>query len=203
MRFLLLFMVYVRQHVNMINLIKYITWNKLLVCSIPVKKVLHGFFNSHMKCSKYRNSKCILTQKLQKNFLCWCLIAGDGQWVSERSLSAYADDSVVQGVLESQVNRAENALQAQKKLSPLMATWMPQPGRDSPNWVNLNCVKWRHSVEFVIFISQFVHLYVGFLVRIGFGVKNYLFSAIILFIWLGFCFCFCPFTSLLAWIFRE
>lgn len=59
------------------------------------------------------------------------MIAGDGLWVSERSLSEYADDSVVQGVLESQVTRAENALQAQKKLSPLMAAWMPQPGRDS------------------------------------------------------------------------
>ncbi|KAF4798536.1 zinc finger B-box domain containing [Turdus rufiventris] len=62
---------------------------------------------------------------------------GDGLWVSERSLSEYADDSVVQGVLESQVTRAENALQAQKKLSPLMAAWMPQPGLE--NHSNLTC----------------------------------------------------------------
>ncbi|XP_032925211.1 zinc finger B-box domain-containing protein 1 isoform X2 [Catharus ustulatus] len=64
-------------------------------------------------------------------------LPGDGQWVSERSLSGYADDSVVQGVLGSQVNRAENALQAQKELSPLMAAWMPQPGPE--NHSSLTC----------------------------------------------------------------
>ncbi|KAL9845270.1 zinc finger B-box domain-containing protein 1 [Geothlypis trichas] len=52
---------------------------------------------------------------------------GDEQWVSERSLSEFADDSVVQGVLESQVNRAAKALQAQNQLSHLMAAWMPWP----------------------------------------------------------------------------
>ncbi|KAL2301345.1 hypothetical protein Nmel_011916, partial [Mimus melanotis] len=56
---------------------------------------------------------------------------GDGQWVSERSLSEYADDSVVQGVLESQQNRAANAVQAQKKLPPLMTAWMPWSGETS------------------------------------------------------------------------
>ncbi|XP_066050006.1 zinc finger B-box domain-containing protein 1 [Chamaea fasciata] len=62
---------------------------------------------------------------------------GDGQWVSERSLSEYADDSVVQGVLESQLNRAANAAQAQNQLSPLMAAWMPWPGPE--NHSNLTC----------------------------------------------------------------
>ncbi|XP_039930197.1 zinc finger B-box domain-containing protein 1 isoform X3 [Hirundo rustica] len=62
---------------------------------------------------------------------------GDGQWVSERSLSEYADDSVVQGVLESQLNRAANAFQAQKQLCPLMAAWMPWPGPE--NHSSLTC----------------------------------------------------------------
>ncbi|XP_071294237.1 zinc finger B-box domain-containing protein 1 isoform X4 [Agelaius tricolor] len=52
---------------------------------------------------------------------------GDEQWVSERSLSECADDSVVQGVLESQLNRAAKAFQAQNQLSHLMAAWMPWP----------------------------------------------------------------------------
>ncbi|XP_062355331.1 zinc finger B-box domain-containing protein 1 [Cinclus cinclus] len=65
------------------------------------------------------------------------LFPGDGQWVSERSLSEYADDSVVQGVLESQWNRAANDFQAQKRLSPLMAAWMPWPGPE--NHFNLTC----------------------------------------------------------------
>ncbi|XP_030810529.1 zinc finger B-box domain-containing protein 1 [Camarhynchus parvulus] len=52
---------------------------------------------------------------------------GDEQWVSERSLSECADDSVVQGVLESQLSRAAKAFQAQNQLSHLMAAWMPWP----------------------------------------------------------------------------
>ncbi|XP_064241243.1 zinc finger B-box domain-containing protein 1 isoform X1 [Passer domesticus] len=65
---------------------------------------------------------------------------GEEQWVSERSLSEYADDSVVQGVLESQLNRAANAFQAQNQLSHLMAAWMPWPdisGHESNS--NLAC----------------------------------------------------------------
>ncbi|XP_023789021.1 zinc finger B-box domain-containing protein 1 [Cyanistes caeruleus] len=62
---------------------------------------------------------------------------GDGQWVSERSLGEYADDSIVQGVLESQLNRAANAFQAQNQLSSLMAAWMPWPGPE--NHSNLTC----------------------------------------------------------------
>lgn len=59
------------------------------------------------------------------------MVSGDGQWVSERSFSEYADDSVVQGVLEGELNRAANAFKAQKKLSALTAAWIPCPGRDS------------------------------------------------------------------------
>ncbi|KAI1236014.1 hypothetical protein IHE44_0002109 [Lamprotornis superbus] len=62
---------------------------------------------------------------------------GDGQWISERSLSEYADDSVVQGVLESQQNRAANTVQAPKKLSPPMAAWLPWPGPE--NHSSLTC----------------------------------------------------------------
>lgn len=72
-----------------------------------------------------------INTKAANDFLFCCLISGDGQWVSERSLSEYADDSVVQGVLESQLNRAANAFQAQNQLPPLMAAWVPWPGRDS------------------------------------------------------------------------
>uniref|UniRef100_A0A8C3QMS5 Zinc finger B-box domain-containing protein 1 n=1 Tax=Cyanoderma ruficeps TaxID=181631 RepID=A0A8C3QMS5_9PASS len=61
---------------------------------------------------------------------------GGGQ-VSERSLSEYADDSVVQGVLESQLNRAANACQAQNQPPPLMAAWLPGPGPE--NHSNLTC----------------------------------------------------------------
>ncbi|KAM4658729.1 LOW QUALITY PROTEIN: zinc finger B-box domain-containing protein 1 [Amazona ochrocephala] len=38
---------------------------------------------------------------------------GDGKWFIERSLSEYADDSVVQGVLECQLNRPSSGLDAQ------------------------------------------------------------------------------------------
>ncbi|XP_020440044.1 zinc finger B-box domain-containing protein 1 isoform X2 [Corvus cornix cornix] len=62
---------------------------------------------------------------------------GDGQWVSERSFSEYADDSVVQGVLESELTRAANAFKAQKELSSLMAAWMLCPGPE--NHYNLTC----------------------------------------------------------------
>ncbi|KFZ54026.1 hypothetical protein N321_12099, partial [Antrostomus carolinensis] len=45
---------------------------------------------------------------------------GDGKWVPERSLSEYADDSLVQGVLESQLNRPSSGLETQDRISPLM-----------------------------------------------------------------------------------
>ncbi|KFP78538.1 hypothetical protein N310_08942, partial [Acanthisitta chloris] len=46
-------------------------------------------------------------------------LSGDGQWVSERSLSEYADDSLVQGVLESQLNRPLSGFNAQSRTSLL------------------------------------------------------------------------------------
>ncbi|XP_050758556.1 zinc finger B-box domain-containing protein 1 isoform X2 [Gymnogyps californianus] len=56
---------------------------------------------------------------------------GDGKWVTERSLSEYADDSVVQGVLESQLNRPSGGLETQNRISPLTAAWRSYPGNDS------------------------------------------------------------------------
>ncbi|XP_010157017.1 PREDICTED: zinc finger B-box domain-containing protein 1, partial [Eurypyga helias] len=56
---------------------------------------------------------------------------GDGKWVAERSLSEYADDSVVQGILESQLNRTSRGLETQNRISPLMAVWRSYPGNDS------------------------------------------------------------------------
>nr|XP_041574112.1 zinc finger B-box domain-containing protein 1 isoform X2 [Taeniopygia guttata] len=65
---------------------------------------------------------------------------GDGLWVSERSLSEYADDSVVQGVLASQLSRAANPFQAQNQLSHLMAASMPCPDISGPeNHSSLTC----------------------------------------------------------------
>ncbi|KAM6414139.1 zinc finger B-box domain-containing protein 1 [Rhynochetos jubatus] len=56
---------------------------------------------------------------------------GDGKWVAERSLSEYADDSIVQGVLESQLNRTSRGLETQNRISPLMVAWRSYPGNDS------------------------------------------------------------------------
>ncbi|KAK4819383.1 hypothetical protein QYF61_003654, partial [Mycteria americana] len=56
---------------------------------------------------------------------------GDGKWVTERSLSEYADDSVVQGVLESQLNRPSSGLETQNRICPLMVAWRSYPGNDS------------------------------------------------------------------------
>ncbi|KAM6258121.1 zinc finger B-box domain-containing protein 1 [Porphyrio hochstetteri] len=56
---------------------------------------------------------------------------GDGKWVTERSLSEYADDSVVKGVLQSQLNRSSGGLDTQSGVSPLMVAWKPYPGNDS------------------------------------------------------------------------
>ncbi|XP_074690709.1 zinc finger B-box domain-containing protein 1 [Strix aluco] len=55
---------------------------------------------------------------------------GDGKWVADRSLSEYADDSVVQGVLESQLNRPSSGLETQNRISPLMVAWRSYTGND-------------------------------------------------------------------------
>ncbi|KAM6389084.1 zinc finger B-box domain-containing protein 1 isoform 2-T2 [Pluvialis apricaria] len=56
---------------------------------------------------------------------------GDGKWVTERSLSEYADDSVVQGVLESHLNRFSSGLESPNRISPLMVAWKSYAGHDS------------------------------------------------------------------------
>ncbi|XP_064521857.1 zinc finger B-box domain-containing protein 1 isoform X1 [Pseudopipra pipra] len=56
---------------------------------------------------------------------------GGGQWVSERSLSEYAEDSLVQGVLERQLNRPSNGFRAQNRISPHMGVWRSDPEKHS------------------------------------------------------------------------
>ncbi|XP_030351424.1 zinc finger B-box domain-containing protein 1 isoform X8 [Strigops habroptila] len=62
---------------------------------------------------------------------CSISFPGDGRWFIERSLSEYADDTVVQGVLESQLNRPSSSLEAHRRISTLMAVWQSYPGNDS------------------------------------------------------------------------
>ncbi|XP_009976419.1 PREDICTED: zinc finger B-box domain-containing protein 1, partial [Tauraco erythrolophus] len=56
---------------------------------------------------------------------------GDGKWVTERSLSEYADNSVVQSVLQSLLNRPSSGLDTQNRISPLILQWESYPGDDS------------------------------------------------------------------------
>ncbi|XP_042655841.1 zinc finger B-box domain-containing protein 1 isoform X4 [Tyto alba] len=55
---------------------------------------------------------------------------GDGKWVAERSLSKYADNSIVRGVLDSQLNRPSSGLETQNRISPQMVAWSYYPGND-------------------------------------------------------------------------
>ncbi|KAM9378603.1 zinc finger B-box domain-containing protein 1 [Phaethornis superciliosus] len=56
---------------------------------------------------------------------------GDGKWVTERSLGEYADDSVVQGVLEGQLKRPSSGLGIQKRISAPMVAQRSCAGDDS------------------------------------------------------------------------
>ncbi|XP_040423352.1 zinc finger B-box domain-containing protein 1 isoform X2 [Cygnus olor] len=56
---------------------------------------------------------------------------GHKKWVAARSLSEYADDSVVQGVIESQSNRSSSGLETQNRISPLMVVCRSYSGNDS------------------------------------------------------------------------
>ncbi|KFP74157.1 hypothetical protein N311_10872, partial [Apaloderma vittatum] len=49
------------------------------------------------------------------------LFPEDGKCVTERSLSEYADDSVVQDAVESQLSRSSRGLEIQNRVSPMMA----------------------------------------------------------------------------------
>ncbi|XP_021136207.1 zinc finger B-box domain-containing protein 1 isoform X2 [Columba livia] len=61
-------------------------------------------------------------------------VSGDRKWVPERSLSEYADGSVVQDVLESQLNQTSCGLETQNSISPLMEAWRSYPGSYSRPW---------------------------------------------------------------------
>uniref|UniRef100_A0A8C3GLX3 Zinc finger B-box domain-containing protein 1 n=1 Tax=Cairina moschata TaxID=8855 RepID=A0A8C3GLX3_CAIMO len=56
---------------------------------------------------------------------------GHKKWVADRSLSECADDSVVQGVVESQLNRSSSGLETQNRISPLMVVCRSYSGNDS------------------------------------------------------------------------
>ncbi|KAM9615411.1 zinc finger B-box domain-containing protein 1 [Morphnus guianensis] len=92
---------------------------------------LEGFFvvgtNPKQVMLEARSSLCADSSPMDSNIL----FPGEGKWVTERSLSEYADDSVVQGVLESQLNRPSGGLETQNRISPLMVAWRLYPGNDS------------------------------------------------------------------------
>ncbi|XP_010005230.1 PREDICTED: zinc finger B-box domain-containing protein 1 [Chaetura pelagica] len=67
---------------------------------------------------------------------------GNGRWVTERSLSENADDSVVQGVLEGQLMRPSSGLEIQNRISAPMLAQRSCPGNNSRRpWSTdaLNC----------------------------------------------------------------
>ncbi|KAM9274802.1 LOW QUALITY PROTEIN: zinc finger B-box domain-containing protein 1 [Cariama cristata] len=91
---------------------------------------LEGFFvvgaNLQQATLEARSSLCADSSPMES-----IPFPGDGKWVTERSLSEYADDSVVQGVLESQLNRPSSDLETQNRISSPMGAWRSYPGNDS------------------------------------------------------------------------
>ncbi|XP_021251397.1 zinc finger B-box domain-containing protein 1 isoform X2 [Numida meleagris] len=61
---------------------------------------------------------------------CKEILQGDGRWFTDRSVSEYADESVVQAVLKSQMNRSSSGLKTQNRISPLV-TCRSYSGNDS------------------------------------------------------------------------
>ncbi|KAM6357174.1 zinc finger B-box domain-containing protein 1 [Alca torda] len=90
---------------------------------------LEGFFvgaNCKQVMFEARSPLCADSSPVDSSIL----FPGDGKWVTERSLSEYADDSVVQGILESQLNRLSSGLETQNRIYPLVE-WRPCSGNDS------------------------------------------------------------------------
>ncbi|XP_064372654.1 zinc finger B-box domain-containing protein 1 isoform X2 [Dromaius novaehollandiae] len=92
---------------------------------------LEGFFvlgvNPKQAMLKACSSLCADSSAVKDNIS----FSGDGKWVTDRSLSEYADDSVVHEVLENQLNRPSNGLErinSSNRVSPLMVVY---PGKDS------------------------------------------------------------------------
>ncbi|KAM9231230.1 zinc finger B-box domain-containing protein 1 [Leptosomus discolor] len=90
-----------------------------------------GFFAVGANCKQVMleacSSVCADSSPVESSIL----FPGDGKWVTERSLREFADDSVVQGVLESWLNRPSSGLETHSRTSPLMAAWSSYPGNDS------------------------------------------------------------------------
>ncbi|KFP99911.1 hypothetical protein N330_06031, partial [Leptosomus discolor] len=80
-----------------------------------------GFFAVGANCKQVMleacSSVCADSSPVESSIL----FPGDGKWVTERSLREFADDSVVQGVLESWLNRPSSGLETHSRTSPLMA----------------------------------------------------------------------------------
>ncbi|XP_029884735.1 zinc finger B-box domain-containing protein 1 isoform X5 [Aquila chrysaetos chrysaetos] len=93
---------------------------------VSSKEVFQGT-NPKQVMLEARSSLCADSSPMDSNIL----FPGEGKWVTERSLSEYADDSVVQGVLESQLHRPSSGLETQNRISPLMVAWRLYPGNDS------------------------------------------------------------------------
>ncbi|KFQ82119.1 hypothetical protein N335_10949, partial [Phaethon lepturus] len=81
---------------------------------------LEGFFvvgaNPEQVMPDASSSLCADSSPMDSSIL----FPEDGKWVTERSLSEYADDSVVQGVLGSRLHRPSSGLETQNRISPLM-----------------------------------------------------------------------------------
>ncbi|XP_010223156.1 PREDICTED: zinc finger B-box domain-containing protein 1, partial [Tinamus guttatus] len=87
---------------------------------------LEGFFalgvNPKQGMPKASSSLCADLNAAKDNIS----FSGDGKWTIDRGLSEYADDSVVQDVLENQLNRSSNLLERQNpqnRMSALMAAY--------------------------------------------------------------------------------
>ncbi|XP_071668834.1 zinc finger B-box domain-containing protein 1 isoform X3 [Patagioenas fasciata] len=91
---------------------------------------LEGFFivgaNPKQAIPEARSSHCADSGPMDSTIP--FSVSGDRKWVPERSLSEYADGSVVQDVLESQLNQPSRGL---GRISPLMESWRSYPENDS------------------------------------------------------------------------
>ncbi|KGL92818.1 hypothetical protein N301_00554, partial [Charadrius vociferus] len=81
---------------------------------------LEGFFVVGASCKQVMLEACSPPRADSSPVDSSIPFPGDGKWVTEKSLSEYADDSVVQDVLESQLNRLSSGSETSNRMSPLM-----------------------------------------------------------------------------------
>lgn len=92
---------------------------------------MHDFFKSQKLNAENVVTVNMCKHKINKDFPLILLISGHKKWVADRSLSECADDSVVQGVIESQLNRSSSGLETQNRISPLMVVYRSYSGKDN------------------------------------------------------------------------